>query len=341
VEDDRVPEAADVMALADVDSVEAMPDRGASGATLERAVLRDGRRVVLKHLPREGDWLTRLSQGAERSRLLWDSGLLDRVGQHIDHAVLAMLRNGDHDIVVMDDVGDDLLPLGAALPAETIQRVLSGLARLHHAWEGQAPAGLCSPADRHRLAGPGFHRRDVGPHPCPFRDFVYTGWERFADLVADDVGKAVFAVLDDPVPLGRQLDAVDRPTLLHGDPKAGNLGLRGDRVVLIDWSELTGTGPAEMDLAWFVCTSTFALPRTGPWLVDALPDEVFTAYEVQAGRPLDPRALDLACIGALAQHGCVYAGFADATSKKGARAAQLLEWWVSRVRVALETWSPI
>jgi hypothetical protein len=331
-----------VAGLADAVAIEPLArGRVVSGATLERVQLRDGRRVVRKHLPPGGDWLTRLSQGAERPRLLWESGLLDRVGAQVDHAVLTMFRDGDHDVIVMDDVAEHLLPLGAPLPASTIDQLVAGLAEIHRGWEGEALSGLCSPADRHRLAAPRWHRDDVGPHPCPFREFLYAGWERFADLVAADVAQAVFAVLDDPEPLGRQLEAADRQTLLHGDVKAGNLGLRDGRLVLIDWGELAGTGPAEMDVAWFVAASTFALPGAGPWLIDALPDEVFRAYEVQAGHPLDPVALDLACVGALAQHGFVYAGFADPGSKKGARAAQLLEWWVARVRDALETWSPI
>ena len=66
----------------------------------------------------------------------------------------------------------------------------------------------------------------------------------------------MFAVLDDLEPLGKQLEDAAPTTLLHGDFKLGNVGLRDGRLVLIDWGELTGTGPAEMDVAWFALTST-------------------------------------------------------------------------------------
>lgn len=41
-----------------------------SGARLERVELTDGRRLIYKHLPVGGDWLTRVSGGADRLRRL-------------------------------------------------------------------------------------------------------------------------------------------------------------------------------------------------------------------------------------------------------------------------------
>ena len=65
-------------------------------------------------------------------------------------------------------------------------------------------------------------------------------------------------------------------TLVHGDAKLENLGVSGNRLVAIDWGELTGIGPAEIDVAWLAMMSG--------WRMDALPDEVFAAYD----RRLDP-----------------------------------------------------
>jgi aminoglycoside phosphotransferase (APT) family kinase protein len=122
-------------------------------------------------------------------------------------------------------------------------------------------------------------------------------------------------------------------TLLHGDAKLWNLGLEGDRLVAIDWGDLTGIGPAEIDLAWFAVTSRGRIEWT--------PDEVFAAYETQGGRRLDPRALDLACIGALAQLGFSLAGLClTGDEPVRARTSERLAWWVTRVRKALLTWSP-
>ncbi len=56
-----------------------------SGARFEHVALADGRRLVLKRLPPEGDWLTRVTGGAGRARLLWDSGILAQVAATVDH----------------------------------------------------------------------------------------------------------------------------------------------------------------------------------------------------------------------------------------------------------------
>lgn len=314
-----------------------------SGSTFERAVLGDGRRVILKHLPAEGDWLTRVSGGAGRARALWDGGVLESVATRVDHAVIGMLREDDHDVVVMRDIGTSLLSTRARLAAPVIEDLLRGLAQIHRDWEGCEPSGLCSPAERHRIAAPAFHREDSGPHPCPFRAVLLRGWEQFGEQAPADVTAAVFAVLDDVEALGGQLEAASPATLLHGDFKLGNIGLRDGRLVLIDWGELTGTGPAEIDVAWFAMTSTNPPVGGGELAVDAMPDVVFRAYEAQSGRYLDPRAVDLACIGALAQCGFMLGAFAARAPESvvGARASLLLSWWVARVRQALDaTWSP-
>ena len=75
-----------------------------SGARFERVVLRDGRRMVLKYLPPEGDWLTRLTAGASRLRLLWESGTLAQVAATVDHTIVALVPSNGTDVVVMRDV---------------------------------------------------------------------------------------------------------------------------------------------------------------------------------------------------------------------------------------------
>jgi len=314
-----------------------------TGSTFERAELRDGRRVILKHLPAEGSWLTRLMSGSGRARGLWEGGALERVSAHVDHPIIEVRREDDHDVVVMEDVSAFLVPWEGRLARSTVDQLLGGLVDLHQGLENHDFTGLCTPAERVMLGSPSFHRDDTGPNPCPFGMVLVAGWEQFAEQAPDDVVAAIFAVFDDPAALGAQLEDAGRPTLLHGDAKLNNMGLRDGRLVLIDWGEVTGTGPAEMDVSWFVATSTFWMPGSSTWAVDALPDELIRVYEDRGGRRLDPRAWDLACIGMLAQMGSllamtVVAGPDDMTR---ARSIQLLDWWVARVRRALDTWSPI
>jgi len=310
-----------------------------SGATFERAVTAGGRPVLLKHLPAGGDWLVRATDGLGRARRLWESGLLGQVGGTVEHAVIDLWREDGHDVVVMNDMSDVLLPPDTRLSRSEVERLLAGLAGLHAAFEGRALDGLCSPAGRHRLFVPAFQRDDHGPNPCPVRDFVIAGWEMFVGLWPADVVDAVFALHDDPGLLQRQLELAAPPTLLHGDTKLDNLGLRGERLVAVDWGELTGTGPAEMDLAWFAATGTGVMPGAPTWRIDARPDEVFAVYEAHAARPLDRRALDLACLGMITQMGWYLTGvLGDDVAR--ARTEQLEPWWLARARAALEPWSP-
>jgi Phosphotransferase enzyme family len=305
-----------------------------SGARFERVVLGDGRRMVLKYLPPEGDWLTRLTAGAGRLRLLWDSGTLAQVAVTVDHTIVALVPSNGADVVVMRDVSDTLLATGSRVSPPQIRKLVAGLAVLHRAWQGHALDGLCPPEARYRLFAPHLHASDDGPNRHPAREIILAGWQVFAEIVPTDVADAVFAVHKCPELLAGALMASAPATLVHGDAKLENLGVSGSRLVAIDWGELTGVGPAEIDVAWLAMMSG--------WRMDALPDEVFAAYDQRAYRRLDPMALDLACIGSLAQMGFKLASRARATEQATReRAALLLDWWVTRVREALATWSPI
>ena len=127
-----------------------------SGAHFERVVLADGRRLVLKHLPREGDWLTRFTAGAGRLRLLWDSGTLAQVATTVDHAIIAVVPSNGADVVVMRDVTDLLLPPEKTVSLAQVRRLVAGLADLHR--RGKVTRWMGS-------AGP---RRATGclRHPC-------------------------------------------------------------------------------------------------------------------------------------------------------------------------------
>ncbi len=299
-----------------------------SGARFERVVLTDGRRLVFKRLPPAGDWLTRLTGGAGHLRHLWDGGTLAEVAATVEHSIVAIVNSNGADVVVMRDMADCLLPAVGAVSRATAWRLLTGLAALHRAWEGRTIDRLCRPAARYQLFAPRQHASDRGPNPHPNRALILSGWQTFAEMVPTDVADAVLAIHAHPEPLADALVASAPATLVHGDAKLENLGLEGERVVAIDWGELTGIGPAEIDVAWFAVMSG--------WRLDCLPDEVFAAYEQQASRRLEPRALDLACIGSLAQMGFKLAARSVAPDEPTrARATALLDWWVARVRRAL------
>ena len=128
--------------------------------------------------------------------------------------------------------------------------------------------------------------------------------------------------------LGRRLKRFSS-TLLHGDAKLENLGLRRGGLVAIDWGDLTGFGPPEVDLAWYALK--------GAARIGCAPDALFGDYRAAARRPLEPEALDLASVGSLAQMGFRFAVGAFASGPEPTDVAMsLLEWWAARAAAALD-----
>lgn len=297
-----------------------------SGAAIERVATADGDFIV-KILPPQGDWITRGTDGMGRIRQLWDDGVFERLAPHVHHTMIAVAPSTSGDVMVMRDVRAALLRPGPIRPASA-ERVLAGLAAMHGAFEGFA-GSYCSVGARLGLFAPQLHAEDEGPNPHPARDLIVDGWALFPELVPADSAQAVTEVHRLPHRLAHRIAASAPSTLLHGDAKPENLGAAGDRLVAIDWGELTGSGPAETDLAWFAMQAA--------WRLDVSPADIFDGYEAHATRPCDPTALDLACIGAMAQMGFK---LAFRTLRAGdeavrARATTLLSWWTTRVADAL------
>lgn len=299
-----------------------------SGATLESVELRDGQKLVVKHLPVDGDFMTHVTHGATRLRSLWSSGSLQRIGAVVDHTILDLRTIDGREVVIMRDATSDLVPAGAHVPRDTSRRLLAGLARLHDSL-GDVPVDDSCPLEaRYAMASPDFHATYTGPGPHPAADTIVRGWRLFEEHVDRDVADAVAAVHRAPDKLADRLRRFPA-TLLHGDPKLANLGLAAGRLVAIDWGELTGSGPREVDVAWYA--------QKGSAQIGCTPDEVFADYDAASRTPLDPQALDLACVGALAQMGFRLAAAAHPPGSDPAQGArEELAWWTARVRAALD-----
>jgi hypothetical protein len=304
------------------------PTEKFSGARLERVVLDDGRRFVVKHLSSGGDWLTRATGGVSRMMVLWECGLLDEISVAVDHTVIDCVDVADGLAVIMRDASAELIPSQVPVLRSTSSRLLRGLARLHQVSVGDPVEGLCSVASRYQMFAPLFHRQDSGQGVHPLRDIILNGWDAFFELVPADVAAAVTEVHEDPIPLGRALEQFPH-VLLHGDAKLENLGLGAEKPVLIDWGDLTGFGPVEVDAGWYVL-------KGGARIAAELGD-LFADYEAASGRTLNPRALDLVCLGTLAQMGFRMANSArHGRPETRAIGADHLDWWVRRVRPVLD-----
>jgi hypothetical protein len=305
---------------------------GRSGSLLERVVLAGGATLVVKHVRDGGDWIMRASHDHGRAAELWTSGVLARVPEVVDHAVLGAERVDGGWVVVMRDVSAALVPDGARLGRDDSRRVLAAAAALHEAFWDDPPLALCSMADRYRFLSPATAQREAGGADEVPR-LIGRGWERFAEVVPAAVAEPVLAVLARPEPFAAALSACPS-TLVHGDLKLGNLGFAGDRVVMLDWGTQTGWAPPAVEAAWYLAIN---------WSrIDASREQVLDDFRAAEGDRHDEDALRLALLGGLVQLGWDKALHASGHPDPAVRAREAadLAWWTARAREALERWSP-
>jgi len=306
---------------------------GRSGSLLERVTLAGGEAVVVKHARAASDWIMRATHDdGGRVATLWSSGLLRRVPAVIEHAILAVERDGDGWVVVMRDVSAALLPDAARLSRAGSRRVLEAAAALHAAFRDQPPVALCSLADRYGFLSPATARREAGgPDQVP--KLIARGWECLPALLPADVAEAVLAVGERPEPFAAEL-ARFPATLVHGDLKLGNVGLLGERVVLLDWGTQTGWAPAAVEVVWYLAVNASR--------IDATREQVLDDFRAAEGERHDEDALRLALLGGLVQLGWDKALHATEHPDPAVRARERadLDWWTARARDALERWSP-
>jgi len=306
---------------------------GRSGSLLERVTLADGEAVVVKHARAASDWIMRATHDdGGRVATLWSSGLLRRVPAVIEHAILAVERDGDGWLVVMRDLSAALLPDAARLSRTRSRRVLEAAAALHAAFRDQPPVALCSLADRYGFLSPATARREAGgPDQVP--KLIARGWERLPELLPADVAEAVLAVAERPEPFAAEL-ARFPATLVHGDLKLGNVGFLGERVVLLDWGTQTGWAPPAVEVVWYLAVNASR--------IDATREQVLDDFRAAEGERHDEDALRLALLGGLVHLGWDKALHATGHPDPAVRAWERadLDWWTARARDALERWSP-
>ena len=300
---------------------------GKSGAALERVVLPDGRRLVVKRLNPESD-LTMAVTGDNigREYLLWKRGVLDRLPDGVDHAVVDGWVEDDATVLVMRDLGNHVLTWDDLLSREQCRRVLAGATAMHRAFLGAAPSDLTPLADLLAMFAPDRMTPHLhGSNPLPALSI--RGWQVFADLVPDEVASPVLRLLADPRPLADALAA--RPTtLIHGDLATVNVAVEDGRVILIDWA-MPAAAPAAVDLARFVagCSS----------VVDATREEIIADFRELAGPAYDAAALHLGLLSGLVWLGWNKALDAAENPDPAVRERERadLEWWVDHARTAL------
>lgn len=301
---------------------------GKSGATLERVTLADGRRLVLKRLnPADDMVMTLTGDTTGREFEVFQTGVLDRLPDGVDHAVIEGWRTPDGALLVMRDLGDAVLGWDDRLTREQWLFVVVRVAALHRAFLDHPPDGLASLDMVVGLFSPNRLR----PHAAdqnPLARLALRGWEIFADTVPRDVAEPVLRLLEDDTPLVRALAGRPR-TLVHGDLATVNMAFEGDQLTLLDWSVPTAA-PGAIDLARFVagCAS----------VVDVSREQMIEDYRVAAGTAYDAPAMRLALLGGLVWLGWNKAMDAAEHPDPATREREQrdLDWWVGQSRDTLE-----
>ncbi|HEY4726543.1 MAG TPA: phosphotransferase, partial [Actinomycetota bacterium] len=239
---------------------------GRSGSLLERVVLAGGEALVVKHVRAGGDWIMRATHDGGRAAELWSSGVLARVPEVIDHAVVGAEQVAGGWVVVMRDVASALVPDHARLARDHSRRVLEAAAALHARFWDEPPLALCPMVDRYAFLSPATARRERdGADEVP--KLIGRGWERFAEVVPAEVAEPVLAVLERPEPFAAEL-ARFPTTLIHGDLKFGNVGFLGERVVLVDWGTQTGWAPPAVEAVWYLAVNHSRIDATREQVLD-------------------------------------------------------------------------
>jgi hypothetical protein len=301
---------------------------GWSGNVIERLVLADGRRLIAKRIVPGRAWIDRHTKDEGREALLFRSGVLGRLPETIDHAMVAVERDGEAWWVLMRDVSRSLLPEGKRMTREEHMRVLVAANGMWDEFWGEQVPHVCSLEDCFRLFAPAIgeaERDGLDLLPKQYGAF----WEAFAEAVDGDVADAILALLDDPTPLVTALDARGT-TLVHADIRDEQIGLDGDRLVLLDWGRASQGHPV-VDFYWSICHNG--------WRIDASHDQLVEDFRRARGERDDPQAVELGVIAGLAMYGWVFGHSAayhpDPVERDWAR--HELRWWVPRAREALET----
>lgn len=239
-----------------------------SGASLERVEI-GGERFVLKHLRHSDDFVARATGDVTwRPIHMWRSGLLDRLPECIDHAIVGCAYNEatNDAAILLRDVGEWLLPEGNdEIPLAHHLTFLEHMAVMHATFLGwRDNVGLLPPESRYTMLSAAMAEtelaRKTGAGVPPIVD---AGWKAMPAAAPTAAG-LVRSLSENPSPLVTALDTTPS-TLVHGDWKAGNLGLEpspsGPRTIVLDWA-FPGRGAPCSDLGWYLSVNCDRLPQS-------------------------------------------------------------------------------
>ncbi len=307
-------------------------DDGRSGATLERVLLADGSRVIVKRFDPSVDLVMRIS-GDPRGREveIFQRGILELLPATVLHPVVDGWFDDDgHGVLVMRDLGDTVLGWKSVVTVEQARTMLSAVADLHRTFLGSPPAGLTPLGSVLSMFEP---RRLQAYAGEGLIDYALRGWECWPEVAPGEVGERVLALAQDTAPLEAACRALPA-TLLHGDLATVNMAFEPDRpgcLTLIDWG-LATAGPAGLDIGRLLagCGHLF-----GPVTLD----DLVALQREAAGSAYDEAALRVGLLAGITWLGWNKAldivEHPDPAVRERERAA--LGWWLQQAELAFET----
>lgn len=301
---------------------------GRSGARLERVVLDDGTRLVVKRTSPTVDLVMRVTGATEsQEAVLWHAGVLDELPAGVGCALVGAWREGDESVLAMRDLGESVVGWSRRISREECRRLLAAATLAHRRFAGRSIDGLIPLAVRVSLFAP-WRMRAVAATAGSLPAVVLRGWERFAETADPAVAAVVLDVLERPERLAGPL--ARRPTtLIHGDLWLVNVAFETDQVTLLDWDLATSAPPA-LELALFLDGNSSQ--------VDATRDEIVEDFRTLWGDEHNEVALRLALFAGLVELGWNKALDIAEHPDRAVRAREQadLDWWVDQARQTLE-----
>jgi len=299
---------------------------GKSGAVLERAVLADGTRVVVKRFDPAQDIVMQVTGDAHgREVAMYQRGLFDRLPPEVRHAMLGGWYEDGLGVLVMRDLGDAPLTWQDRLDKARTTALLRGVTALHRTFHGSPPDDL---APLEPVIGL-FEPARITPYAgTELIDYALRGWEHWHTVVPGQLGEQVFALASDTSPLVAALASLP-PTMIHGDLATVNCAFEPSGLTLIDWG-MACAAPGAVDIGrfWAGCAQAVEMGN----------DDFLATYRREAGDLYDERALRLGLLCGLVWLGWNKAldivEHPDPVVREREQAA--LPWWLDRAREGLE-----
>jgi len=308
---------------------------GFTGATHERWLvsLDSGEhvRLVAKRVRPSKDWIScRTGDTRGREASLLGEPALNAVWESFECPYIAFATAADDALLLMHDLSPHLVPdVREPISRAQEDRLVSALAALHARFWASPTLDLPWLTSPRMLGGlldarVAADREALATLPETIRSNVERGWTAALKRLPHDVAHSLSAPADDLPGLPR--------TLLHGDVKVANFAFPPDRrVAAFDWAML-GTGPATLDVGWYVAVNASRLTRSKDDLLAFYRSELEACLET----PLAAETWN-----ALEKAGIVMGArmllWSKALALEGGRtgADEEWEWWVDRLEAAL------